>query len=293
MTLKELKAAFKEARTLYREDKTNKKNKKAWKAAKQAVADAEESKKRKGEEISEPSPKKIKKKKKEVEDADETMVAAETDNVLSGLKKGGGDAPKKKYNDDETPPSTRIFLGNLSYDIDDAKIKEFFADCGTLKDVFWMTDRETGDFRGMGIVEFETQELADKALLKNGQSLLGREIRANYTKPRPARGGGAGGKSRQSREVGEKPEGCNTVFLGNVPETVEDKNIYELFKDCGEIERIHWLTDRETGEFKRAGFVQFADPDKALPVAIKFNQAAFLGNTLRVDYSKPRAPKKY
>ena len=40
--------------------------------------------------------------------------------------------------------------------------------------------------------------------------------------------------------------------------------MYDFFKDCGEISNIRWLTDRETGDFKGCGFVEFAEPEASL-----------------------------
>jgi hypothetical protein len=40
------------------------------------------------------------------------------------------------------------------------------------------------------------------------------------------------------------------VFVGNVPWTTDDDNTREFFKDCGEIEEIFWIEDKESGKFK-------------------------------------------
>jgi len=289
-----LKAALKEAKKVYKDDKSNKENKAAFKAAKAALAEAEAKESEQGS-VSKPEPvaddtmdvlASLKKKPEPVADV----------SALSGLKRGGQTPglSSARPDDSENAPSKRLFLGNLSYDVDDEKAKEFFKDCGTLVDIFWMTDRETGDFRGIGIVEFETQEQADKACAKNGVQFMGRDLRINYARPRPGGGGrGGGGNKRRGKGPGEKPEGCDTIFLGNISDDVEDDKVYELFKDCGAINRIHWLTDKETGDFKGCGFVEFADPDKALPIAVGFHGAEFCGKTLNVDYSKPRPPKQY
>ena len=44
----------------------------------------------------------------------------------------------------------KLFLGNLSYDIDDDKIKEFFATVeAEVKAVRWIYHKESGDFKGV------------------------------------------------------------------------------------------------------------------------------------------------
>jgi nucleolin len=41
-----------------------------------------------------------------------------------------------------------IFVGNLSWDVDEDSLRAAFADCGTITQVRFSTDRETGDFKG-------------------------------------------------------------------------------------------------------------------------------------------------
>jgi len=70
----------------------------------------------------------------------------------------------------------KIFLGNLSYDVQDENVHKFFSDCGTITQLRWLTSRETGEFRGQGYAEFGSTEEADKAVLLNGKKLLGRKM---------------------------------------------------------------------------------------------------------------------
>ena len=43
---------------------------------------------------------------------------------------------------------TTVFVGNLSWDIDEDSLRDAFKDCGTITQVRFSTDRETGDFKG-------------------------------------------------------------------------------------------------------------------------------------------------
>lgn len=206
---------------------------------------------------------------------------------------------QKKYsnkpeNTSEKPPSVRLFCGNLSYKIDDDQIKEFFKECGTIIDIYWGTDRDSGDFKGFGFITFSALEEAKAAFAMNGESCMGRDIRVDYTLPRPdrgGRGGARGGRRRDNSKPQVKPEGCTAIFVGNVSDTVDDEQITELLKDCGEISDIRWLMDRESGEFKGCGFIEFTDPDASLDKAVALNGTNFLGRNLRVDYSTPRAAR--
>jgi RNA recognition motif-containing protein len=83
--------------------------------------------------------------------------------------------------------NTKLFVGNLSFKTTEAQLEEAFARTGTVVSVAIPTDRETGRKRGFGFVEMETQDQADAAVKEfNGQTLDGRQIVVNASKPREA-----------------------------------------------------------------------------------------------------------
>ncbi|MBS2000669.1 MAG: RNA-binding protein [Candidatus Obscuribacterales bacterium] len=88
--------------------------------------------------------------------------------------------------------TNKLFVGNLSFKTTEAQLEEAFSRSGTVVSVAIPTDRETGRKRGFGFVEMETKEMADAAVKDfNGQSLDGRQIVVNESKPRetaPRRG---------------------------------------------------------------------------------------------------------
>lgn len=185
---------------------------------------------------------------------------------------------------------TTVFLGNLSFDIEEDTIKDFAKDCGEVKTIRWLTDRNTGDFKGCGFCEFATTEAVDKFIKLNGQKVMGRPIRIDYAQSRKT-GQGNGGGGRAPKPLGPKPEGCTTVFVGNVSFDIEDSNIHDLAKECGDIKNIRWLTDRETQEFKGCGFVEFYATE-AVDKFVVHNGKDVLGRAIRIDYAKPRAPRE-
>jgi nucleolin len=76
----------------------------------------------------------------------------------------------------------KLFIGNLSYEIDDDAISKFFETAGAeVKAVRWIHHKDTGDFKGVGFVEFWNTEACDKAAALNGKNLLGRPIRIDWT----------------------------------------------------------------------------------------------------------------
>jgi len=91
--------------------------------------------------------------------------------------------------------STRLYVGNLSFDTTKEGLREAFAAGGReVVDVHVVTDRDSGRSRGFGFVTMGTPELAREAIASmNGAMLDGRPLRVNEAEERPQRGRGGGG----------------------------------------------------------------------------------------------------
>lgn len=81
----------------------------------------------------------------------------------------------------------KIFVGNLAWETNADDLRAFFADFGTVIDAVVIMDKMTGRSRGFGFVEFETEEMAQKALEANEKDLKGRNINVNMAKPQENR----------------------------------------------------------------------------------------------------------
>ena len=89
-----------------------------------------------------------------------------------------------------------------------------------------------------------------------------------------------------------KPEGCVTCFAGNLSWEIDDDACRAFFEGCGPIERIKWLTDRETGEFKGCGFITF-ETEAALDKAVALRGEELLGRAIKLDYADPPKPRTW
>ena len=81
-----------------------------------------------------------------------------------------------------------IYVGNLSYSLDESELREAFAAHGEVSSVKVLMDRETGRSRGFGFVEMPNQAEAEAAVAEiNGKEIGGRALRVNEARPREAR----------------------------------------------------------------------------------------------------------
>jgi RNA recognition motif-containing protein len=92
----------------------------------------------------------------------------------------------------------KLYVGNLSYDVQDSDLQELFAQHGTVTSARVVTDRDTGRSKGFGFVEFSTDAEAQAAIAAlNGQEFGGRPLTVNEARPKEEGGGdrrGGGGR---------------------------------------------------------------------------------------------------
>ncbi len=84
-----------------------------------------------------------------------------------------------------------IYVSNLSFNVQDEDLREFFAPYGEVTSATVINDKITGKSRGFGFVEMSDTAAAQKAITDlNGGVVEGRTIRVTEAKPkedRPAR----------------------------------------------------------------------------------------------------------
>ena len=85
----------------------------------------------------------------------------------------------------------KLFVGNLSFSIGEAELRQLFEQKGTVESLTVMRDADTGRSRGFAFVEMASDEAAQKAIAElNGYTLDGRNLTVNEARPRPERSGG-------------------------------------------------------------------------------------------------------
>ncbi len=90
---------------------------------------------------------------------------------------------------------SKLYVGNLSYNVAEDELRELFSQAGEIKDVMMILDRETRRPKGFGFVEFMNQVDAEKAIqMFNDYEVDGRRLTVNMARPREERGGGGGGR---------------------------------------------------------------------------------------------------
>ena len=93
-----------------------------------------------------------------------------------------------------------IHVSNLSFNVTDEDLREFFAEYGEVSSAKVIMDKFTGRSRGFGFVEMSDDEAAKKAISELDNGLVeGRAIRVSEARPRedrPSNNRGGGGQGR-------------------------------------------------------------------------------------------------
>ncbi|AXY73856.1 RNA-binding protein [Paraflavitalea soli] len=86
-----------------------------------------------------------------------------------------------------------IYVSNLSFNVQDEDLREFFAPYGEVTSAKIINDRESGNSRGFGFVEMSDDAASKKAIQElDGATVEGRTIKVMEAKPkedRSSRGG--------------------------------------------------------------------------------------------------------
>jgi len=90
--------------------------------------------------------------------------------------------------------ATKLYVGNLSYNVSEGDLQRLFAQAGEIKEVTLIMDRTTHQSKGFGFVEMATDADAQKAIeMFNNYELDSRPLAVSIARPREERGGGGGG----------------------------------------------------------------------------------------------------
>jgi len=78
------------------------------------------------------------------------------------------------------------------------------------------------------------------------------------------------------------------LYVGNLPYTVKEEGLRDLFAQYGEVQSVNIVTDKYTGVGRGFGFIEMENADAAVA---ELNDKEFEGRTLRVNEARERKPR--
>src|SRR5688572_22216484 len=84
----------------------------------------------------------------------------------------------------------------------------------------------------------------------------------------------------------------NKLYVGNLPFSITEDRLHQLFSQSGKVESATIITDRDTGRSKGFGFVEMSTEQEAADAITKFNGSDFDGRSITVNEARPKAPRE-
>ncbi len=72
------------------------------------------------------------------------------------------------------------------------------------------------------------------------------------------------------------------IYVGNLPWSIGEAQLKELFQEIGVVQQARLILDRQTGQSRGFGFVEMPDPDAHKAIE-RLNGKEIAGRTLRVN----------
>jgi RNA recognition motif-containing protein len=79
----------------------------------------------------------------------------------------------------------------------------------------------------------------------------------------------------------------NKIYVGNLPFSVDDKKLSELFSSYGEIEEATIIKDKFSGRSKGFGFVTFKEDASVQKAVEAMNGKEVEGREVKVNEARP------
>lgn len=80
----------------------------------------------------------------------------------------------------------------------------------------------------------------------------------------------------------------NKLFVGNLPWSIDDQGLNDLFAEHGEITSARVVTDRETGRSRGFGFVEYTNDEDAAKAIEALDQKEVDGRPINVSVARPK-----
>jgi RNA recognition motif-containing protein len=82
------------------------------------------------------------------------------------------------------------------------------------------------------------------------------------------------------------------LYVGNLPYSMTDDRLQELFAQCGNVASASVIMDRASGRSKGFGFVEMSSDDEAQSAISKLNGQNIDGRPLNISEARPQAPRE-
>ena len=80
------------------------------------------------------------------------------------------------------------------------------------------------------------------------------------------------------------------LYVGNLPYSATESSLSTKFAECGTVESVKVITDRDTGHSKGFAFIEMGSDAEATAAIDRFNGVDYEGRAMKVNEAKPQKP---
>jgi RNA recognition motif-containing protein len=81
------------------------------------------------------------------------------------------------------------------------------------------------------------------------------------------------------------------LYVGNLPHAVNQQTLQDMFSQCGTVDSVNVITDRDTGQGKGFAFVEMSSDSEAQKAIKELNGTSLDGRSMKVNEAMPKAPR--
>ncbi|EER06759.1 splice factor, putative [Perkinsus marinus ATCC 50983] len=197
-----------------------------------------------------------------------------------------------------------VYVGSLDFEVTESQLGDHMKSAGDVESVDILVRRD-GKSKGCALVEYKTEEAAEKAIDTLNDTEVGKrkifvredrgpieEMDQDAATTRQGKGKGGKGKGKgkgkgfkgrdriRPLKVGEK-DVHRLIYVGNLPWRTAWQDLKDLFRECGDVIRVD-MAEGWDGRSKGFATILFQDPEGAQKAIEKYNGYELQGRKLFV-----------
>ncbi|XP_044473824.1 heterogeneous nuclear ribonucleoprotein 1-like isoform X2 [Mangifera indica] len=180
----------------------------------------------------------------------------------------------------------KLFIGGISWDTDEERLKEYFRNYGEVVEAVIMRDRATGRARGFGFVVFSDPAVAERVIMDK-HMIDGRTVEAKKAVPRDDQNM----LNRNSSSIHGSPGPGHTkkIFVGGLASSVTENDFKKYFDQFGTITDVVVMYDHNTQRPRGFGFITY-DSEEAVGRVLHKTFHELNGKMVEVKRAVPKEP---
>ncbi len=78
------------------------------------------------------------------------------------------------------------------------------------------------------------------------------------------------------------------LYVGNLPFSATEQTLKDTFSQCGTVDSVNVITDRDTGQSRGFGFVEMSSAGEAQKAIQELNGSSLDGREITVNEARPQ-----